>query len=97
GKEDSYQRGGKPQGQTIFVRGFDTSDGEDKIRSGLEELFGTCGDISRVSIPKDYEGGVKGIAYMDFTDSDGFNKALELDGSKLGGSYLTVEEAKPRG
>lgn len=37
------------------------------------------------------------IAYMDFTDSDAFNKALELDGCEFGESYLNVEEAKPRG
>lgn len=34
---------------------------------------------------------------MDFTDRDGFNKALKLDGSEFGESYLNVEEAKPRG
>lgn len=34
---------------------------------------------------------------MDFTDSDGFDKALELNGVELGSRYLTVEEAKPRG
>ena len=36
------------------------------------------------------------IAHIDFVDGDGFNKALELDGSDLGGSYLTVQEGKPR-
>lgn len=34
---------------------------------------------------------------MDFTDTDGVNKALELNKSKCGESTLTVEEAKPRG
>lgn len=33
---------------------------------------------------------------MDFGDSNGLSKALELDGSELGGGSLTVEEAKPR-
>lgn len=28
-----------------------------QIRSSLEEHFGSCGDISRISIPKDYETG----------------------------------------
>ena len=37
------------------------------------------------------------IAYMDFTDGDSFNKALELNGTELGGYTLNVEEAKPRG
>lgn len=34
---------------------------------------------------------------MDFTDADSFNKALGLDGSEFGDSYLKVEEAKPKG
>lgn len=35
---------------------------------------------------------------MDFTEADGFSKALELDQSDLGGGYyLSVQEAKPRG
>lgn len=33
---------------------------------------------------------------MDFSDSNGLSKALELNGSELGEGYLTVEEAKPR-
>ncbi|GMP62936.1 LOW QUALITY PROTEIN: hypothetical protein CsSME_00024846 [Camellia sinensis var. sinensis] len=36
------------------------------------------------------------IAYIDFKDSDSFNKALELNGSELGGYTLMVEEAKRR-
>jgi len=37
------------------------------------------------------------MAYMDFSDGNSFNKALELNGSELNGEYLTVDEAKPRG
>lgn len=32
-----------------------------QIRSALEAHFGSCGDISRVSIPKDFDGNVKGF------------------------------------
>ncbi|OAY67807.1 Nucleolin 2 [Ananas comosus] len=98
GKENaSYQKGGKGSGQTIFVRGFDKSLEEDQIRSSLEEHFGSCGEVTRISLPKDYESGsFKGIAYMDFKDQDAFNKSLELNGSDLNGYNLTVEEAKPR-
>lgn len=108
-----------------------------QIRSSLEEHFGSCGEITRVSIPKDYETGAsKGsvpfnlishtemqhemelehiflgyetrfiffifscfahrIAYIDFTNQDGFNKAFELNGSDLGGYTLTVDEARPK-
>lgn len=35
-----------------------------QIRSALQEHFGACGDITRVSIPKDYEtGNVKGFVF----------------------------------
>ncbi|KAK9691400.1 hypothetical protein RND81_09G194800 [Saponaria officinalis] len=98
-RDNSFQKGGRPQGQTAFVRGFNTEQGEDEIRSALQEHFGSCGEITRISIPKDYEtGGVKGMAYMDFADSNGISKALEKDNSDLGGGYyLNVQEAKPRG
>ncbi|KAL9244237.1 hypothetical protein vseg_018036 [Gypsophila vaccaria] len=95
----SFQKGGRSEGQTAFVRGFDTSLGEDEIRSALENHFASCGHITRTSIPPDFEsGGVKGMAYINFADSNALSAALELDGSDLGGGYhLTVQEAKPRG
>lgn len=96
-ERSSYQKGGRGQGQTIFIRGFDKSSGEAQVRSALEEHFGTCGEISSLRIPKEYgTDELKGTAYMDFADSDSFNKALELSGSELEGCSLMVEEAKPR-
>ncbi|KAL8535705.1 hypothetical protein ACS0TY_011365 [Phlomoides rotata] len=90
------QMGRRDQGQRIFVRGFNKSDDEDLIRSFLEEQFGSCGEITRVSVPLDQDGAVKGIALIEFKDNDAFNQALKLDGSKFGGSALSVEEARPR-
>jgi nucleolin len=98
GKENSFQKGGRGQSHTAYVRGFDKSVGEDEIRSALQEHFGSCGEITRLSIPKDFESGsVKGFAYVDFNSSDCLNSAIGLDGSELGGEYLSVEEARPRG
>ncbi|KAI9169532.1 hypothetical protein LWI28_013714 [Acer negundo] len=97
-ESNSFQKGPRGQSQTIFVRGFDTSAGEDQIRSSLEDHFGSCGEITRISIPTDYNtGAIKGMAYMDFKDTDSVNKALELSGSELGEYSLQVEEAKPKG
>lgn len=57
-KESNYsQRGGRGQSKTLYIRGFDKSVGEDQIRSSLTEHFGACGEIARISIPKDYESG----------------------------------------
>ena len=36
------------------------------------------------------------VAYIEFTDSDAFNKSFDLDGSELGGFYLSVQEGRPR-
>ncbi|XP_068666485.1 nucleolin 2-like [Aristolochia californica] len=77
---------------------FDKSPREDEIRSALEEHFGCCGEITRVSIPKDYETGASmGLAYMDFSGDDGFSHALELNSSDINGYNIIVEEARPRG
>jgi nucleolin len=93
----SFKKSAPRSGNTVFIKGFDTSSGEDQIRSALEEHFGSCGEIVRISIPKDYETGAsKGMAYMDFKDPDSLNKAYELNGSDLGGYSLYVDEAKPR-
>nr|GFC95101.1 nucleolin 1 isoform X1 [Tanacetum cinerariifolium] len=80
GNDRSYQKsGGQGQGLSVFVRGFGEDNDFDSLRATLEGHFGGCGEIARLSIPKDYEsGGPKGIAFIDFADSNGFNKALEL-------------------
>ncbi|KAI3812335.1 hypothetical protein L1987_17042 [Smallanthus sonchifolius] len=98
GNDRSSQKSGQSQGLTVFVRGFGTDDGFDIVKSTLEEHFGQCGEISRMSIPKDFEsGGPKGVAFIDFTDSKALNKALELTGSEVSGGTITVEEAKQKG
>jgi nucleolin len=92
---------GKPSGGpslSVFVKGFDTSQQRDDINFALKEHFSKCGEVTRVSVPVDYETGeCRGIAYMDFGDESSFNKALELSGSDLGGYNLYVAEAKPKG
>ncbi|OVA05743.1 RNA recognition motif domain [Macleaya cordata] len=91
------EMGGKGQGKIIFVRGFDRSVGIDQIKSTLEVHFGSCGEISRLSIPKDYDTGAPmGYAHIEFTDGGSLAKALELNGSKLGDYALIVKEAMPR-
>ncbi|XLR22329.1 hypothetical protein S83_050229, partial [Arachis hypogaea] len=55
GGRNSFQKGDQLQtGQTIYIRGFDKSLGEE-IRASLNEHFGSCREISRVSVPKDFE------------------------------------------
>ncbi|KAL8544077.1 hypothetical protein ACS0TY_004567 [Phlomoides rotata] len=96
GKSKDAPRGEKSQSLTVFVRGFAKDKSEDQIRKSLEKHFGSCGEVTRVAIPKDPMGGVKGIAYLDFKDSDACASALELNGSELGSATLYVDQAKPR-
>lgn len=94
----SFQKQNRGSSQSIFVKGFDSSLEESKIRESLEGHFADCGEITRVSVPMDRETGAsKGIAYIDFKDQASFSKALELSGSDLGGYNLYVDEAKPKG
>ncbi|KAI3713971.1 hypothetical protein L1987_72560 [Smallanthus sonchifolius] len=98
GNDRSSQKSGEPKGLTVFVRGFGIDDGFDIVRSTLEEHFGQCGVVSRISIPKDLDtGGPKGVAFVEFADSKAFSKALELTGSEVSGGTITVEEAKQGG
>ncbi|GFP92561.1 nucleolin 1 [Phtheirospermum japonicum] len=90
------QKGPRSDAQTIFVKGFDSYEGEDQIRASLKAHFGSCGEIQRVSIPKGEDGNSKGIAYIEFSDVNARNQALELNGSEFGNGSLTVDEPRPR-
>ncbi|KAG9150776.1 hypothetical protein Leryth_002938 [Lithospermum erythrorhizon] len=61
--EYTPQSGNAFQKQTIFIRGLDNNDDEFKIKDVLKEHFGSCGEITRVSVPTDPEGYVKGYLY----------------------------------
>lgn len=50
-------RSGGGGGQSIFVKGFDSSLPEEDIKSKLSEHFASCGEITRVSVPCDRESG----------------------------------------
>ncbi|CAM6089621.1 unnamed protein product [Calypogeia fissa] len=90
-------RGGGNRGnqeQTVFVRGFDKSKEEELIRSDLKSHFADCGGIVRVRIPSDKETGViKGFAYVEFTEMEGFESALLKNGSNCDGKTLVVNAA----
>nr|GMD65477.1 nucleolin 1 [Ipomoea batatas] len=91
--DNSFQKQGRGGGEStiVFVKGFDKNDIEDKIRSALEDHFGSCGEIKGIRIPTDPEGYIKGMAYIEFTDNDAMNKALELNNSQIGNNTLLSE------
>lgn len=91
--------GGRGAGDTpqknpaeLFVKGFDSSMGEEAVRSALEEVFGQYGAIKRVSIPTNRETGeLRGIAFVEFGNEGEKTAALEADGSEAAGGYLKVD------
>ncbi|KAK7346133.1 hypothetical protein VNO80_20648 [Phaseolus coccineus] len=94
---NSFQKGERIQSLTAYVKGFDCSLMEEEIKANLEEHFGCCGEITRISIPKFYDSGAfKGFAVLDFKDLDSVKRALELDQTEIGGYTLLVEKARPR-
>ncbi|XP_042451865.1 nucleolin 1-like [Zingiber officinale] len=96
--QSGNEKGSKDQSHTIFVKGFDKSLGQDKIRNSLQKHFGSCGDIARISVLKDHESGApKGMAFVDFKDQIAYKKAFELNGSELDGYTLTIDEGKAKG
>ena len=50
-------RSGGGGGQSVFVKGFDSSLPEEDIKSALSAHFASCGEITRVSVPCDRETG----------------------------------------
>ncbi|KAG8086936.1 hypothetical protein GUJ93_ZPchr0010g8792 [Zizania palustris] len=94
----SFQKQNRGSSQSVFIKGFDSSLEESEIRESLQGHFAECGEISRLSVPMDRESGAsRGIAYIDFVEQASLSKALELNGSDLGGYNLYVDEAKPKG
>ncbi|XP_019155662.1 PREDICTED: nucleolin 1-like isoform X2 [Ipomoea nil] len=57
-----WQFKGGGESTTVFVKGFDKNDLEDKIRSSLEDHFSCCGEIKGIGLPTDIEGNIKGYA-----------------------------------
>ncbi|KAL2946254.1 hypothetical protein AAZX31_20G003400 [Glycine max] len=94
---NSFQKCERAQSPTVFVTGFDSSLPAEKLKASLEEHFGSCGEIQRISIPTFPDSGaVKGFAHLGFKDVVSVRKALHLDQNELGGFPLRVEKAKPR-
>ncbi|KAF8103654.1 hypothetical protein N665_0186s0023 [Sinapis alba] len=85
--------------KTILVKKIGKSVvGEHEMKTALKDHFSACGEITRISLPCDKEtGATKGMAFLELKEEDGFNKALELNGSEMGGRNIVVTEASTRG
>ncbi len=80
--------------KNIYVGNLSYNVTEDEVRS----LFEAYGPVDRVSIVTDRDTGQpRGFAFVEMTDDDAAGKAMEaLNGSKLGGRSLNINEARPK-
>jgi RNA recognition motif-containing protein len=80
--------------KNIYVGNLSFDATEDQVRS----LFEAYGAVDKVSIVTDRDTGQpRGFAFVEMTDDDGANKAIEaLNGTNLGGRNLNINEARPK-
>ena len=80
--------------KNIYVGNLSYDATEESVRS----LFEAYGAVDRVSIVTDRDTGQpRGFAFVEMTDDDAATKAMEgLNGTKLGGRNLNINEARPK-
>ena len=81
--------------KNIFVGNLDFNTSEDELR----KVFEAYGQVDRVSIMTDRDTGrSRGFGFVEMSSAEDGEKAIAaLNGSKLGGRTLNVNEARPKG
>jgi cold-inducible RNA-binding protein len=80
--------------KNIFVGNLDFNVSEDELRN----LFGTYGQVDRVSIVTDRDTGrSRGFGFVEMANAEEGEKAIAaLNGTQLAGRTLNVNEARPK-
>jgi len=80
--------------KNIYVGNLSYNASEEELRS----MFEAYGAVERVSIVTDRETGQpRGFAFVEMGDDDAASRAMEaLNGTKLGGRNLNINEARPK-
>jgi len=78
----------------IYVGNLPFSSTEDELRT----LFEQHGTVDSVAVITDRDTGrARGFAFVEMTDADGADKAIQaLDGRDFGGREIRVNEARDR-
>jgi polyadenylate-binding protein 2 len=72
---------------SIYIGNVDYGATEDELKN----TFIDCGDIVRVTIIKNMKTGhPKGAAFIEFTDKEGVNAALNMNGKPVKGIYKNL-------
>jgi len=77
----------------IFVGNLDFGATEDSLRS----LFAPHGAVESVNVVMDRETGrSRGFAFVEMADGDADKAIVALNGTKVSGRALSVNEARPK-
>ncbi|XP_010448152.1 PREDICTED: uncharacterized RNA-binding protein C25G10.01-like [Camelina sativa] len=80
---------------TIFVKGFQQLQSRDDIKEALTTIFSSFGVVTRVFVPIECKTRVPlGFAFINLRGGEGNDKALELNGRRMGGRKLEVKMAR---
>lgn len=78
---------------SVYIGNVDYATTEDELR----DAFIDAGDIARVTIIKNMKTGhPKGAAFIEFSDKNGVDNALDMNGKHVKGRPLMVTIKKPR-
>jgi cold-inducible RNA-binding protein len=80
--------------KSLYVGNLDSSTTEHELR----HAFAVYGDVQVVSLITDHETGrPRGFAFVEMeSDKEAQEALLALNGATLGGTTLTVNEARPK-
>src|SRR5580693_7367121 len=80
--------------KNIFVGNLSFNTTEDELR----QMFGSYGQVDRVSIMTDRDTGrSRGFGFVEMANAEEGEKAITgLNGSEIGGRTLNVNEARPK-
>ncbi|KAG7593808.1 RNA-binding domain superfamily [Arabidopsis thaliana x Arabidopsis arenosa] len=78
----------------ICVEGYDTSLYEYDLKLALRKHFSSCGEITHIYVPRDFERNIlKSFAFIHIAGEGAEEKALALSGSDAGGWNVFVKSS----
>ncbi|KAG7624553.1 RNA-binding domain superfamily [Arabidopsis thaliana x Arabidopsis arenosa] len=77
--------------ERISVTGYDIELPREHVESELKKLFSSCGEITDVHIPETRNSSLWSHAFIYFVGEGTADKALQLNGSDMGGWAVDAE------
>lgn len=86
--ESTLEEGSIADKRSIFISNLDYK--LDDVEEKLKTVFCSCGNITEVRLVKNNKGQFRGFCYIQFSDENAVQKALELDRTNLEGRPMFV-------